>query len=106
MPSIGFTVFKEKILNGEKKQTIRKVGKRVYKKGDLLYLYWHLRRKDCELLKTVMCTVAVKVPYSELSRDHEVARADGFRDAWELKLWFNKTHKPKPNDMFWIIRWE
>lgn len=106
MPSIGFTKFKEKILSGEKRQTIRRVRKREIKVGDTLYLYWHLRRKDCQLLKKTKCTLAIKIPYREIVRDNDLAKADGFRDSWELKLWFDKVHKPKPDDLFWIIRWK
>lgn len=105
MPSIGFTVFKEKILSGEKRQTIRKVRKRIYKKGDTLFLYWHLRQKDCELLRIARCTLAIKAQYRDIIKDNKVAKADGFRDAWELKVWFDKVHKPKMEDKFWIIRW-
>jgi len=53
---LGLTVFKDKILNGEKRQTIRKARKTPIKVGDTLYLYWILRTKQCELLKVVKCT--------------------------------------------------
>ena len=55
MPSIGFTVLKDKLLDGSKKQTIRKLRKNPIKVGDKLYLYWHLRQKDCAKLGEVIC---------------------------------------------------
>ena len=51
MALLGFTVFKDKLLDGSKRQTIRKLRKRPIKVGDRLHLYWHLRRKDCEKLE-------------------------------------------------------
>lgn len=39
MPSINFTVFIDKIISGEKNQTIRPIGKQKYKPGDKLCLY-------------------------------------------------------------------
>jgi hypothetical protein len=56
MPLIGFIVFKDKILDGTKRQTIRKIRNHPIKKGDKLYLYWHLRQKDCEKLLETICT--------------------------------------------------
>ena len=55
MPLIGFTVFKDKLLSGEKRQTIRKLRKRPFRVDDKLYLYWHLRRKDCEKIGEAIC---------------------------------------------------
>lgn len=56
MPLLGFTVFKDKILDGSKTQTIRKPRKNPIKVGDNLYLYWHPRQKDCEKLGEAICT--------------------------------------------------
>lgn len=55
MPLIGFTVFKEKILDGSKTQTIRKHRKKPIEIFDTLYLYWHPRQKDCEKLGVAIC---------------------------------------------------
>lgn len=105
MPLIGFTVMKEEILSGEKRQTIRKPWKRQIKVGDKLYLYWHLRQKDCELLKVTKCVFTARVRWS-LIRDHKgIARLDGFKDSAEMREWFEKKYKPKPDDLFDIIRW-
>lgn len=106
MPAIGFTKFKEKILKGTKKQTIRAVKKRKYQIGDTLYLYWHLRQKDCELLKVVKCTEVFKVAYRDFAYSDRVAILDGFENSKELRDFFNKVHKPFLDDMFYIIRWK
>lgn len=50
MPLLGFTVFKDKLVSGEKCQTIRKPRKRPLKLGDVLHVYWMLRTKECEKL--------------------------------------------------------
>ena len=61
MPLIGFTVFKEKILDGTKTQTTRKFRKHPIKVGDKLYLYWHTRQKDCEKLGEAICTEVMTI---------------------------------------------
>jgi len=61
MPLLGFTVFKDKLLSGEKTQTIRKMRKRPIKVGDNLYLYWHPRQKGCEKLGEALCTETLQI---------------------------------------------
>ena len=61
MPLIGFTVFKEKILDGTKTQTTRKFRKHPIKVGDKLYLYWHTRQKDCKKLGEAICTEVMTI---------------------------------------------
>lgn len=50
--NVSFTVFTDKILNGEKRQTIRKAGPKwaKVKVGDKLTLYTGLRTKQCRKL--------------------------------------------------------
>ena len=50
--NVNFTVFTDKILSGEKRQTIRKAGKKWnnVKVGDKLTLYAGLHTKDCQKL--------------------------------------------------------
>ncbi len=50
--NVNFTVFIDKILSGEKLQTIRKAGKKwdKVKVGDKLTLYTGLRTKECQKL--------------------------------------------------------
>jgi len=73
--------------------------------GDTLYLYWHLRKKDCELLKVVKCTWTKRVRWWYIAYDDDIARLDGFKDSAEMRAWFEKVHHPEPNDLFDIIRW-
>jgi hypothetical protein len=56
MPLLGCTVFKDKILSGEKTQTIRALRKYPINVGDRLYLYWKLRTKQCKKLHEAICT--------------------------------------------------
>ena len=60
MPLLGFTMFRDKILSGEKDRTIRKLRKYPIKINDRLYLYWHLRQRDCEKLGESNC---IECPY-------------------------------------------
>lgn len=130
MPLIGFTVFKDKLLDGTKTQTIRKLRKRPIKEGDKLYLYWHLRQKDCEKLGEVICTKAFIIQLhreywfgkisllilrfvgdksiprwkpSSIQETAEIITRDGFKDADEMLAFFKRYPLP---DIFQVIRWE
>lgn len=126
MPLIGFTVFKDKIQNGAKRQTIRKLRKHPIKEGDRLYLYWHTRQKDCEKLGEAICietyTISMSIDQDRLCviRLHgglgnahrlkfeqilELANDDGFRTVQEMKEWFLKTHSNLDGETFQVIRW-
>jgi hypothetical protein len=84
---LGFSVFKEKILSGEKRQTIRILGKRRPPRvGETLRLYWHLRRRD-------------------LKDNEEIARLDGFNNIQEFRASFQR-YKPIDDTEFIVIRWE
>lgn len=53
MVAVSFSVFKDKIISGEKTQAIRKYTLRKYelfRKSRYIYLYWKLRTKECSLL--------------------------------------------------------
>ena len=121
---IGFTVFKEKILSGEKRQTIRKMRQYPVKISEILHLYWKLRTKVCEKLGEGVCNETFMVLISRSTRilkvnmemtdcefltDEEaddLARRDGFRDQWEMRAWLYDKH-PDMNSMtmFQVIRW-
>jgi len=105
MPLIGFTVMKSEILNGQKRQTIRKLRKHPIKVGDTLYLYWHLRRKDCQLLKIAKCTEEFVKPWAMLRDSWDVATRDGFKNPSEMQEWFMKKHNPDADTLFQVIRW-
>ena len=96
---------KDEVRNGKKRQTIRKLRKRPIKVGDILYLYWHLRQKDCELLKVAKCTEEFVKPWAMLRDSETVAKRDGFENASEMREWFMKKHSPNLDTLFQVIRW-
>lgn len=77
MPSLSFSAFKEKILDGSKCQTIRKPRKRPLKVGDKLYVFWKLRTKDCERLGISKITNIVHKREWQLTETD--ALLDGFK---------------------------
>lgn len=126
MPLLGFTVFKDKILDGTKTQTIRKPRKNSIKAGDKLYLYWHPRQKACQKLGEAICTetfpILIFKDYwigkqrlfisehdgkmfmpTETERFKEIVVRDGFSNPEEM-LQFFESHYPLP-DVFQVIRW-
>jgi len=106
LPLIGFTVMKDKILSGEKWQTIRPARKRPVKVGDPLYLYWHLRQKDCELLKTVKCRETFRLPWVMIADSITFSFPDGFENPGEMREWFYKKYGDiEPTKLFDVIRW-
>ena len=126
MPLIGFTVFKEKILDETKHQTIRKLRKRPIQEGDILHLYWKLRTKQCERLGIATCNQHFLVNISSeywVGRQRiritkfengewcpmsyketlDLAVRDGFKDDVEMLLWFTARHPL--SQIFEVIRW-
>ena len=85
MPLEGFSVFKDKIPNDEKRQTVRKARKIRIEVGDVLHLYWKLRTKQCEQLKVVNRTESLRLKFSEFCDDEDIAGKDGFENAPEMK---------------------
>lgn len=105
MPLIG-TVFHDEIKDGVKRQTIRRHRKPPIKIGDTLYLYWHLRQKDCQLLRVVRCVETFTKPWGMLKVSEDVAKRDGFKSATEMGEWFNRTYCiPDDEELFDVIRW-
>lgn len=96
MTAINFTMFPDKVANGEKTQTIRDDTK--IRPGDALQLYKGMRKKGCILLREAVCKAVVLVSLKEHAAfDHhrglwltgigleEFAQADGFpcyADMW------------------------
>ena len=132
MPVIGFTVFKEKLLDGSKRQTIRLVRKYPIKVGDTLYLYWKLRTKQCEFIRKVICTETfpIQIQFFEEWLDsgksiwrvdkilpngtiltlmdfkvEELAQQDGFENALEMMRLISKMYGDLRNKTFQVIRW-
>lgn len=123
MPLIGFTVFKDKILSGKKRQTIRVLRKKPVEVGDKLCLYWHLRQKDCEKLKEAHCTEEFQIQFdsgfiftdkvikgslncalSNKEKDR-LAKKDGFKNAEEMLEWFYSKYDDVEDRIFQVIRW-
>ena len=111
MAGISFSVFKDKILSGEKRQTIRAVRKHPIKKGELLYMWWKQRSPEREKLGEATCTAVRKIMIYDhdyicqlsnpneqyaLVDEHEnldnFAIADGFDNWQKLVEFFDDTH--------------
>lgn len=105
MPALSFSVFREKILSGAKRQSIRAIRKNPIKSGDKLYLYWKQRSpKECEKLGETTCSkvseilinqdgvnIKDKIIINQSGLD-QFAIADGF-DNWQAMIaFFDKTH--------------
>ena len=105
-PVISFSLFKDKLLSGEKCQTIRKPRKRPLKVGDILYVYWKLRTKEREFLGT---TRIVKIERKKLWQiTNEDAVKDGFKNLEEFDRIFHEKLHPDASmeDEFDIITFE
>lgn len=108
MPALSFSIAKDKIISGAKRQTIRTIRKRAIATGDKLYLYWKQQSpKDCEKLGEATCIKAREIsictdgydfPDDQYSLvDHpsllnEFAIADGFSDWKGLVSYFEKNY--------------
>jgi hypothetical protein len=106
MPLIGFSVFHDEVKDGTKRQTIRKHRKFPVKAGDILFLYWHLRRKDCQLLRVEKCVETFAMPFRTLKVSEDIAKRDGFESSVEMCNWLRKNHHLSDEEIsFDIIRW-
>ena len=107
MPALSFSVFKDKIISGAKRQTIRTVRKNPIKERDKLYLYWKQQSpKDCEKLGEATCAKAIPVriekakavlTYPEVCNYEIVhldkfAQDDGFDNWQQLIEYFEKNY--------------
>ena len=120
--NINFTVFIDKILSGEKRQTIRRAGKKWanVKVGDKLTLYTGLRTKQCrklgeaeieEILDVRIVTSILNVCYvfvnDTLIRRKELeklARKDGFDSGIAFCKWFFDKYGDDFHGK--VIRWK
>jgi hypothetical protein len=125
MPSINFSVFVDKVISEEKRQTIRKMRKTPIKQGDKLFLYSGLRTKQSKLLGLTTCKEVFTIWLSDESGDMRgskhtswglwemnaielecLAKMDGFENAEEMFQWFTKTHgQLRGRREFQVIRW-
>jgi len=130
VPSLSFRkCWKPKILSGEKRQTIRVKGKRVYKPGDTLHLFTGMRTKSCERLGRARCIGVADIRYEgperwrflgqtgkptfalawcrrgrllDLQRLRDLAVTDGFDGIASLERWFAKC---PPGTALSVISW-
>lgn len=91
MPLLGFTVLKDKLLDGSKTQTIRLPRKRPLKVGDKLLIYWKLRTKQCKKIGESKILTIERKRFKDLTE--EDARRDGFSTLKELREALLKKHK-------------
>lgn len=128
MPALNFTVFTDKILSGEKQQTIRPPREKPIEVGDKPYLYTRMRAKNCLKLGEAVCSEVVPIKMSHLNGILEVfpinpektcgaaynvaqyralALDDGFDGLLAFANFFAGTYKLKPGDSkdMVIIKW-
>lgn len=90
MPSLGFSVLKERLANGSKLQTIRKQRKKPIKVGDILIVYWDLRTKSCMKIGEAKVTKIIRKRFKDIT--YEDAVRDGFQCLQDFRLAFRKMH--------------
>ena len=104
MPLLGFTKLLDKLLDGSKTQTIRRIRKHPIKVGDKLYIYWKLRTKQCQKLGEGIATKIVQKQFCEINDKDAVL--DGFNNLHELIIAFEEMHEPRHDTLFDIITWK
>ena len=108
MPALNFMKqFINAVLNGNKRQTIRKVRRRgQIKVGDTLMLYTGMRTKHCHKLAVARCgsvtpiligmgpeyVVRAGTTLLTLRAKQTLAKADGFENFAEMLIWFYDKH--------------
>jgi len=131
MVSISFSVFKEKILDGTKKQTIRKYNEKRFQQltnAKTYQLYWgNWRSNDKELLKEVESIQPIIIKFDvghgiintgylpghnafvlSIEERDKLAQADGFTNYNELLEWFINKYGVVTtfNEKFIVVRWK
>lgn len=113
MVVVRFSVLFDKIRNGLKKQTIRPAWTYEHLKvSDWVHCYSTKKVEGVhrpvvdELLYKGVCVEILRKRWEEIKEDERVAELDGFKDAKEMREWF-QTKYPKLSDLmvFKIIRW-
>lgn len=111
MAGLSFSVFKDKVLSGAKRQTIRGKRKHPIKEGERLYLWWKQRTSereklgeaDCELVLDIVIEKGgylIRDPHDKMTREFysntdsrdAFAIADGFDNWQQLEEFFERTH--------------
>ena len=110
MPSISFSTLKDKILSGEKTQTIRPARTDYwlqFKKGDRVVGYWKLRTKECtKLFEGVLIENPFLIYLGDF--DDELMIRDGFKSLNDgMENWFLPHYGERPEfDYFVVLRWK
>lgn len=116
MPSISFSTLKDRIISGEKKQTIRPKKSDYwlqYEEGDYLVGYWKLRTEGAseKLFESQLSEDPFVVKVEEWTND--LAKRDGFESdkKWpaldHMKKWFEDKYGEDYLDMeFVVLRWD
>ncbi len=126
---ISFSVFRDKIKSGEKKQTIRRYNEKRFQwftNAKKYQLYWGNPRNGGTLIKEVdpIHPYLIRFDYEKgvintgylpghnafilfPEEREELARADGFTDYNEMIQWFMKTYGTVIpfNEKFMVLRW-
>ena len=115
--NVNFSVFIDKILLGEKRQTIRRASPKWknVKAGDKLTLYTGLRTKQCRKLGEAVVESVGKVAFYQagligaITRDgefwltsdkvEELVRRDGFGDVYDFWKFFDAHYPERPIEM-------
>lgn len=125
MPSINFTMFTDKILSGEKCQTIRLPRKREIKPGDKIKLCAGMYTNNYKVLGEVVCSEVniiwiyidckqvftieklVNIPRRlSFEQVKQLAKEDGFENIPEFSKFFKKHYGiHKKCKEFHIIKW-
>lgn len=119
MPAYNFKKeFRQKILRGEKRTTIRRRRKRPTQVGNLLYLYIGMRTKQCKRIAVARCrkitpiiiwpeicemAIVEEGGKHTLLQPHQVvaiAWLDGFDDALKFYDFFYERYAKKTNAIF------
>lgn len=90
MPALSFSTFYDKLISGEKQQTIRRPRKRPLKVGDKLYIYWKQRTPNREFLGIAEVTNIRRVLLGEVTEREAVL--DGFSSVKDLIQGFQSVY--------------
>ena len=117
MPAISFSTLKDKVLSGEKKQTIR--AKRSdywlqYEEGDYFVGYWKMRSEGAseKLFESQLSEEPFVISNKDF--DQELAKRDGFTDDENFRAidymesWFVDQYTDEFIDgmEFVVLRWD
>lgn len=122
--NVNFSVFIDKILSGEKRQTIRRASPKWknVKAGDKLTLYTGLRTKECRKLGEAVVESITPIALTPRSEDCAVktafgnflltefdlrllAFADGFDSTFDFWNFFTEHYGDETINMY-VIRWK